>query len=249
MNNIYIYDGGFISFIALVVELFKNKIIPDDIKLYNSYDKSLFDTEIFIKVDNEKENIKLIKTKLSKQALYGIYNVFLSSNKNKEMIIYKFLINYFKYGNKVFNMRRIDSVNELINISKYVRGEAHKLKGFLRFKKMKNNFYYAEVSPINNVIGILSLHFSRRLKEDNWIIKDTEREIYAIYDKKNIYYLTSEEVIELNLDITEDEEFFEDLWKTFHKTIGIKERENRRCQQNFMPKRYWKNMLEMEDEL
>ena len=249
MNNIYIYDGGFISFIALVVELFKNKIIPDDIKLYNSYDKSLFDTEIFIKVDNEKENIKLIKAKLSKQALYGIYNVFLSSNKNKEMIIYKFLISYFKYGNKVFNMRRIDSVNELINISKYVRGEAHKLKGFLRFKKMKNNFYYAEVSPINNVIGILSLHFSRRLKEDNWIIKDTEREIYAIYDKKNIYYLTSEEVIELNLDITEDEEFFEDLWKTFHKTIGIKERENRRCQQNFMPKRYWKNMLEMEDEL
>ena len=249
MNNIYIYDGGFISFIALVVELFKNKIIPDDIKLYNSYDKSLFDTEIFIKVDNEKENIKLIKTKLSKQALYGIYNVFLSSNKNKEMIIYKFLISYFKYGNKVFNMRRIDSVNELINISKYVRGEAHKLKGFLRFKKMKNNFYYAEVSPINNVIGILSLHFSRRLKEDNWIIKDTERGIYAIYDKKNIYYLTSEEVIELNLDITEDEEFFEDLWKTFHKTIGIKERENRRCQQNFMPKRYWKNMLEMEDEL
>ena len=249
MNNIYIYDGGFISFIALVVELFKNKIIPDDIKLYNSYDKSLFDTEIFIKVDNEKENIKLIKTKLSKQALYGIYNVFLSNNKNKEMIIYKFLINYFKYGNKVFNMRRIDSVNELINISKYVRGEAHKLKGFLRFKKMKNNFYYAEVSPTNNVIGILSLHFSRRLKEDNWIIKDTEREIYAIYDKKNIYYLTSEEVIELNLDITEDEEFFEDLWKTFHKTIGIKERENRRCQQNFMPKRYWKNMLEMEDKL
>lgn len=249
MNNIYIYDGGFISFIALVVELFKNKIIPDDIKLYNSYDKSLFDTEIFIKVDNEKENIKLIKTKLSKQALYGIYNVFLSSNKNKEMIIYKFLISYFKYGNKVFNMRRIDSVNELINISKYVRGEAHKLKGFLRFKKMKNNFYYAEVSPINNVIGILSLHFSRRLKEDNWIIKDTEREIYAIYDKKNIYYLTSEEVIELNLDITEDEEFFKDLWKTFHKTIGIKERENRRCQQNFMPKRYWKNMLEMEDKL
>ena len=35
----------------------------------------------------------------------------------------------------------------------------------------------------------------------------------------------------------------------FHKTIGIKERENRRCQQNFMPKKYWKNMLEMENEI
>ena len=126
MNNIYIYDGGFISFISLVVELFKNKIIPDDIKLIDSYDKGLFDNEIILRIENESENIELLKTKISKQALYGIYNVFLSENKNKEMIIYNFLINYFKYGNKVFNMRRIDSVNETIKISKYVRGEAHK---------------------------------------------------------------------------------------------------------------------------
>ena len=198
MNNIYIYDGGFISFISLVVELFKKRITPDDIKLIDSYDKSLFDKEIFLKVELEKENIELLKTKISKQALYGIYNVFLSENNNKEMIIYNFLINYFKYGNKVFNMRRIDSVNELFKISKYVRGEAHKLKGFLRFKKMKNNFYYAEIDPTNNVIGILSIHFSRRLKEDYWIIKDTKRGIYAIYDKQKVIYLTDNEVICLN---------------------------------------------------
>lgn len=248
MNKIYIYDGGFISFIALVVELFKNKIIPDDIKLINSYDKSLFDTEIFLRIDNEEENSYLLKSKISKQALYGIYNVFLSDNKNKEMIIYNFLINYFKYGNKVFNMRRIDSVNELIKISKYVRGEAHKLKGFLRFSKMKNNFYYAKFSSTNNVIGILATHFSKRLKEDNFIIHDIDRGIYAIYDKKKVIYLTNEEVINLNL-VKDNEDLIEDLWKTFYKTIGISMRENKRCRQNFMPKKYWKNMLEMEDEV
>ena len=249
MNKIYIYDGGFISFIALVVELFKNKIIPNNIKLIGSYDKGLFDNEIFLKVDNEEKNVYLLKSKISKQALYGIYNVFLSDNKNKEMIIYNFLINYFKYGNKVFNMRRIDSVNDLINISKYVRGEAHKLKGFLRFSKMKNNFYYAKFESTNNVIGILANHFSRRLKEDYWIIKDIDRGIYAIFDKKKVIYLTDEEVLSLNLESIDSEDIVEDLWKTFHKTIGIKERENKRCQQNFMPKKYWKNMLEMEDEL
>ncbi len=248
MNKIYIYDGGFISFIALVVELFKNRITPDDIKLIDSYDKGLFDNEIFLKVDNEEENIYLLKSKISKQALYGIYNVFLSDNKNKEMIIYNFLKSYFKYGNKVFNMRRIDSVNDLINISKYVRGEAHKLKGFLRFSKMKNNFYYAKFSSTNNVIGILANHFSKRLMNDNFIIHDTDRGIYAIYDKEKIIYLTNEEVISLNL-VKDNEDLIEDLWKTFYKTIGIKERENKRCRQNFMPKKYWKNMLEMEDEI
>ena len=248
MNNIYIYDGGFISFISLVIELFKNKIIPNDIKLIGSYDKGLFDNEIFLRVDNEEDNIYLLKSKISKQALYGIYNVFLSNDNNKEMIIYNFLINYFKYGNKVFNMRRIDSVNDLINISKYVRGEVHKLKGFLRFSKMKNNFYYAKFESVNNVIGILATHFSKRLREDNFIIHDTKRGIYAIYDRNKIIYLTNEEIIDLNLE-KDNEDLIEDLWKSFYKTIGIKERENKRCRQNFMPKKYWKNMLEMEDEV
>lgn len=249
MNNIYIYDGGFISFISLVVELLKRKIIPDDIKLADSYEIGLFDKEVFLKVESEKQNIELIKKKLSKEALYCIYNVFLSNNKNKEMIIYDFLINYFKYKNKVFGMIRITSVNESIKISKYVREETHKLKGFLRFKKMKNNFYYGEISPTNNVIGFLSNHFRKRLKEDCWIIKDTNRGIYAIYDKKKVIYLTNNEVISLNLESSDSEELIEDLWKTFHKTVAISSRENRRCQQNFMPKKYWKNMLEMEDEI
>ena len=249
MNNIYIYDGGFISFISLVVELLKRKIVPDDIKLADSYEIGLFDKEVFLKVESGKQNIELIKKKLSKEALYCIYNVFLSNNKNKEMIIYDFLINYFKYNNKVFGMIRIASVNESIKISKYVREETHKLKGFLRFKKMKNNFYYGEISPTNNVIGFLSNHFRKRLKEDCWIIKDTNRGIYAIYDKKKVIYLTNDEVISLNLESSDSEELIEDLWKTFHKTVAIASRENRRCQQNFMPKKYWKNMLEMEDEI
>lgn len=248
MNNIYIYDGGFISFIALVVELFKRKIVPDDIKLIDSFDKGLFDNEIFIKVEDERRNIELLKTKLTKEVSYCIYNVFLSDNKNKEMIIYNFLINYFKYGKTIFGRRNIDSVNESIKITKYVRGEAHKLKGFLRFSKMKNNFYYAKFESNNNVIGILANHFSKRFMSDNFIIHDTKRGIYAIYDKKKIFYITSNDIVDLKLE-KDNEDSIEDLWKTFYKTIGIKERENKRCRQNFMPKKYWKNMLEMEDEV
>ena len=83
---------------------------------------------------------------------------------------------------------------------------------------------------------------------ENFIIHDTKRGIYAIYDRKKILYLTNNEIVDLNLE-KDNEESIEDLWKTFYKTIGIKERENKRCRQNFMPKKYWKNMLEVEDEL
>ena len=49
------------------------------------------------------------------------------------------------------------------------------------------------------------------------------------------------------LDIKTDE--IEDLWKSFYNTIGIKERKNDRCRMNFMPKKYWKYILEVSDEI
>ena len=49
-----------------------------------------------------------------------------------------------------------------------------------------------------------------------------------------------------NLDIKTDE--MEDLWKSFYNTIGIKGRKNDRCRMNFMPKKYWKYILEVENE-
>ena len=46
-----------------------------------------------------------------------------------------------------------------------------------------------------------------------------------------------------------NEKEIEKLWKIFYKTIGIKERKNDRCRQNFMPKKYWKYITEVREEL
>ena len=48
-----------------------------------------------------------------------------------------------------------------------------------------------------------------------------------------------------NLSNTEIE--METMWKTFYNTIGIEERKNNRCRMNFMPKKYWKYILEVGD--
>ena len=62
--------------------------------------------------------------------------------------------------------------------------------------------------------------------------------------KKNIYIL--DDINIKDLDIKTDE--IEDLWKSFYNTIGIKERKNDKCRMNFMPKKYWKYILEVENE-
>lgn len=46
-------------------------------------------------------------------------------------------------------------------------------------------------------------------------------------------------------DVSDSQRQFEQWWKQFYETIGIKERENPRCRMNMMPKMYWSNMPEM----
>lgn len=249
MNNIYLYDGHYSSFLALLSQIINIKKIPYDIKSESEYVPGLFDETIYLKIDNKKEKIEQFIKLFDSKVLSYIYYVFLSTNNNKEMIIYYFLKNALIYKNKIFSYRKLNCVNDVIKISNYVAHETHKLKGFLRFKEMDNNFYYATISPTNNILGLLSKHFKKRLSNQCWIIKDTNRGIYSIYDTKKIIYLKEIDIVRLNLNISTEEELISDLWKTFFNTISIKERTNLKCQMNFMPKKYWNNIIEMEDKI
>ena len=105
------------------------------------------------------------------------------------------------------------------------------------------------MEPTNNVLFLVSSHFQKRLKNEYWMIKDTKRRIISIYDKKNFYIVAEEELKSRITKESKDEKKIEELWKLFYKTIGITERKNDRCRMNFMPKKYWKFMTEMRDEL
>lgn len=249
MNNVYLYDGSFSSLLALIEELENLSLEVNDIKSIKDYSYNILDETINLKIDNKKDNIENLKKKITKNILTSMYYVYLSCDNNKEKIIYNFYKLGKIYKNKIYFLRYIDSVNSVINISKYVLHEAHKLKGFLRFSKTQNNFLYAKYKSNNNVLGLLANHFMKRLSSEYFIIKDIGRDNYALYNKEKITFLTGEDIVKLNLNFDSEEMFFEDLWKTFFKTIAIKERENKRAQINFMPKRYWENMLEMEDKL
>ena len=241
MNNIYLYDGSFDSLINLIYTLIDNNIIPNDIKTdeYNN----LIDNFIYLK------DLKEYKNTLSNELMYIIYKVYLSNDERKELILYYFIKNALIYKDKILDYKYLNCVLHVLKINKNVSSEAHKLKGFLRFKELKNNVFYAEMSPKNNVIFLLAEHFKKRLSNEYFLIKDTGRNIYAFYDKTNIMYLNDEDIKELNLNINDNELEIESLWKSFFNTIGIKERKNYKTQRNFMPKRYWKYMIEMEDKL
>ena len=242
-NKIYLYDGNFSTLMDLITKLLAFKTKPLNICAKNEYQPSLLDETIELELDN---NFNINKIQISKNIIKTIYYIYLSNNQNKELIIYYFLLNALKYQDKIFTMRNLKCVDASLKISKYVSNENHKLKGFLRFQELENHILYAEISPTNNVLELLSIHFMKRLKNEYWIIKDVGRNTYSFYDKQKYYIIADENINLKTLGAIEKEKEVENLWVTFFNTIGIKERKNTRCQMNFMPKKYWKYIIEME---
>lgn len=243
MKNIYLYDDSFSSLLNLINKLLELKIIPLDIKTKKDFTPTLLDEPITLEL-NKSFNIQSIN--VSKKIIKTVYYVYLSTDPKKELIIYYFLLNALKYQDKIFYMRNLKCVNSTLKLAKRISNECHKLKGFLRFKEMNNHVLYAEASPTNNVLELLSNHFAKRLKNEIWIIKDVGRNMYSIYYKPKYYIVSGQNLNIQKFNISCDEENIEKLWLSFFKTIGIEARKNSRCQMNFMPKKYWPYIIEME---
>ena len=243
MNKIYIYEDTFLNLLTLIAYLTQYHVTPTNIKTSN-YSPNLFEENITLNLKNNPKIIAYLKENYS-YPLKIMYYVYLSTDTNKELIIYYFYLNLQKYRHQLLNMRNLKCVSASLKISHYVQNEAHKLKGFIRFTELTNKVLYAKVNPTNNVLIILANHFKKRLPNEYWIIHDENHHLLSIYDKKNIY-LINEKNLQLNLQSTSTT--YEDLWCAFYDTIGIKERKNIRCQMNFMPKKYWSNIIEMRNQ-
>ncbi|MEO2605184.1 TIGR03915 family putative DNA repair protein, partial [Clostridium butyricum] len=158
------------------------------------------------------------------------------------MVIFKYLKSAFKYKKNIHAFLHIDIVRQIDEIKKRVSFEAHKFKGFVRFKSIDNNFLYCSIEPDNNILELIGDHFMKRFSNEYWIIHDIYRNKAIIYDT-NKY-----EIIELLQDdcknLLDHKDEYSSLWKCYFKFTTIEERKNLRLQRQMMPKRYWKHIFE-----
>ena len=245
INKTYVYDGSFVGFLTIVFDSYSNKVLPQKIYSYKDYVENFLDKVLYIKTDYEKSKRVFdgIEKNICYESLYNSYNAFLSNEKDKEIYILKYLCNGFDVGPKINNMITTSYVFKVINMRRKALAECHKLKGLLRFQEIGNNLCYASIHPDNNIIEPLGHHFINRLPSMNFIIHDKNRDVCFIYNSKEYEIIDSK-----NLkipEISDNEKIYQDLWKMFFKTIAIEERKNSRCQMQYMPKKYWKDLVEM----
>lgn len=143
-------------------------------------------------------------------------------------------------------MLTIDYVMDTVKMKKNTWFEGHRLKGLLKFRCVGDNLYYAPIHPDNNVIEILGQHFIRRLPSQNFIIHDKNRNIAFMYNTKEHSIIDVPTDFKVS-EFSNEEKLYQSLWKAFFKTIAIKERTNKRLQLNYMPKKYWQDLVELEE--
>ena len=238
----YYYDGSFDGLLTVIYIAYKDRK-NNELRITVKTEQLLLgldDINVITNFSKARRVEKAICDKLSQNFLNNIQTFFLSCDENKDIVIVHTVYKALKQGEEI--LHSLDEhafyVNKLV---KQVLNERHRYLGVLRFKEVKDGTMFSTIEPKNNVLPILLSHFINRMKREKFAIYDKKRKIIAYYDTKKveIFFVKS-----LEIEWSDEEIEYSELWKTFHKSISIKERENKKLQQSNIPKYYWKYLIE-----
>lgn len=153
-----------------------------------------------------------------------------------------------KDGSKVLTYLGEPYVNRVFKLSLSSGNEAHHLLGFLRFHELENGILFARIHPQNDVLALIADHFTDRLPQENFMILDESRKKAALHQKGSNYFITNTDSLdESKLNRFSKEELeYQKLWCAFFESIAIKGRLNGRLQNQNIPKRFQKDVIEFQ---
>lgn len=244
--KVYVYDGSFEGLLTAIFYSYKDK---DPINFVSSpYTPNLLDDYTPIVAEEDKFNrvYKSIEEKLSPNTLKNIYYLYLSEIEGSQKLIYDYLKLCFKHSDSINLAKNNDIIALVDKYSRRVSLEAHRYLGFVRFREITSGVFYASITPDHNILPLIMNNFVRRFSDQYFMIHDINRNITIIYDLNDAYLkeLPSDFNEKLSQTYTMYDDF-EELFKTYYQSTTISERLNPRQQRSYMPKRYWKNIFEV----
>ena len=249
MSTLYIFDGTLETYQAIIPVLWNTAQNGDTLQSSENYIPGFFETPVMIDACHDN-SLPELSDPLFKEAFNTLLYCFASGKTEAIEKTPAFLYYVRKNGHSALTHLAEPSVNTIIKAARRTVGEAHKLKGLLRFRQIGNVFYGPYFSR-SFVLPMLSDHFRSRLSNQQWILHDTQRGTGIFYNGKETQqaFFDELEVHELTAlyEKAGAEDSFEALWKKYFDTIAIEYRKNPKLQQSFMPKQYWKYISEVSD--
>jgi probable DNA metabolism protein len=245
-KKVYIYDGSYQGLLTALYRAFKQREVPVKILTQADFRDDLFyqRKEIITDVAKAQFFSEQIKKHISAPALNNIFYAFLSEVDKMELYIFRYLFTGFKVGKKVDEFLTKDYVRQVQDLAHKVRHESHRLKGLIRLQGVVGEKYYAAVEPDYKTLILLAPHFKNRFSTMDWIIHDKKREEAIIFSAAEKEWLLIDLEKDFEPELSAKEKDIQHLWQAFFSAVSIKNRSNSKLQQQFMPKKYWKYLIE-----
>jgi len=271
---VYVFDNTLDGLLTAVFDSFFLRQQPEMLLTEGEQLPLFADEPHHVATNSEKaERVwKGLERQLSKDGLHMVTVSWLSEERTLNQPLFNFICKVFKLNiqrstfnaqRSTFTVQRLPSLEqnasdpdvlEVRNTCRRVLHEQLRMKQFIRFQKAKDGTYLAVVSPDHNVLPLIMSHFQDRFNDQPWLIYDAKRHYGYYYDGKTVIHVTFEDEasVPFNLSngkmdadmLSDNDQLFQDLWRTYFKAICIKERMNPKKQLSDMPRRYWKYMTE-----
>lgn len=230
-----------------IFESFTAKEKP--IEVFSGIFQPSFDCAVKV-IENNPINSERVRKGIIKcggiSLLSALYYVLRSNDDLKETIVFNAAYKCLQKRKNLLDDYSDPDILAFYELKSKIGYEAHRLTGFIRFEKSVGGIWYAHFTPDNDVVDLIAPHFKNRFINERFILHDVTRNKITVYNGKELLTFLSDQPITVYLD--KDEIEFQKLWQSYFNSVNIKERKNLKQQDNYLPRRYRKNMSEFLEE-
>ena len=182
---------------------------------------------------------------VSQEAFATARYAFHSRKEGMELLVWRYLMLGLKMGVRLCGLLAEEPVCTVNRFARQVAHEAHKYKGFVRFREVEAGFMYARIEPEADILPFIAPHFVERVGDRPWMIHDLRRRQAALYDL-NSWRLISDIELTAEPQLTATEQDYTALWQRYFQRHAIAERHNPKLQQKHVPLRYRSHLPEFD---
>lgn len=245
----FVYDGTLEGLLCAVFETCASKTVPADIATENKLQLRLGQDVRTITTSPDVANrVRAGLVRACTPAVYdAVRDASLSDDPHKGSIICAFIRYSMAERRNTLSDLAHPFVEPFVRLRRGVLSERHYMMQFLRFQELEGGVWFAQCNPKANVVPVLMDWFCARFNTQPFIIYDEVHNLAGVYQGRGWFLVQSDE---LNLPSkTADEVMMADAWRRFYEALSVEARYNPELRTSFMPKRLWKNISEVADQL
>lgn len=237
-----------------VYRAYEDRKNPEDTVLSLEEDILLFAEYVSVEQDAERAEkvIRTLRRRFGEEDYLNICLALSSPDPEKAQAVYRTIAAGIS-GNcikgRLFHNLADSWIHKAFSLARAAANENQHLRGFVRFRELEGGILFSEIAPKNHLLSFLMPHFSDRFPGKNFMLSDCGRGIFGVHQANSQWYLMKGDMGTPDLrklKLSEAEREYQELFRHFCHKIAVKERENRRLQQNLLPLRFQEYMVEFE---